>query len=176
MTSLARVLVIAGSDSGGGAGVQADIKTLSALGAYAATAITAVTVQNTLGVSAIHPVPPDIVAAQIKAVMEDIGADCIKIGMLGNEATITAVADALETHTRDIPVVLDPVMVAKGGAHLLEADAIAALKARLLPLSTVLTPNIPEAEALSGQTIGDLETMCAAGEALRGNRSALHWC
>jgi hydroxymethylpyrimidine/phosphomethylpyrimidine kinase len=161
------VLVIAGSDSGGGAGIQADIKTLSALGVYAATAITAVTVQNTQGVTGIHAIPPDIVAGQITAVMEDIGADCIKIGMLGNEATIHAVADALDACAKDVPVVLDPVMVAKGGAHLLEEAAVDALKTRLLPKATVLTPNIPEAEALTGATIRDLNDMGREGERLR---------
>src|SRR5512146_253017 len=112
-----RVLIIAGSDSGGGAGLQADIKTVTMLGGYAATAVTAVTVQDTRGVSAVHKVPPDIVAAQIRAVLADIGADCIKIGMLGDSATVHAVADALEGVA--IPIVLDPVMVAKGGASLL---------------------------------------------------------
>lgn len=163
-----RVLVIAGSDSGGGAGIQADIKTLSALGVYAATAVTAVTVQNTLGVSAIHPIPPEIVAQQIKAVMEDIGADCIKIGMLGDEATIDTVADALDSYADGIPLVLDPVMVAKGGAKLLAPAAVEAMKARLLPLATVLTPNVPEAEALTGGTIEDVDDMARAGEVLRG--------
>jgi hydroxymethylpyrimidine/phosphomethylpyrimidine kinase len=166
VTRLARVLVIAGSDSGGGAGIQADIKTLSALGVYAATAITAITVQNTLGVTGIHVVPPQIVAGQITAVMQDIGADCIKIGMLGNEETIHAVADALAACAADIPLVLDPVMVAKGGAHLLEDAAVSALKARLLPRATVLTPNIPEAETLTGAPLRDLDAMARTGEAL----------
>jgi len=168
VSALARVLVIAGSDSGGGAGIQADIKTISALGAYAATAITAVTVQNTQGVTGIHVVPPRIVTGQITAVMEDIGADCIKIGMLGNGEIIHAVADALDACAPGVPLVLDPVMVAKGGAHLLEEAAVDALKTRLLPRSTVLTPNIPEAEALTGSAIRDLDDMARLGETLRG--------
>lgn len=167
MSRLARVLVIAGSDSGGGAGIQADIKTISALGVYASTAITAITVQNTLGVSGIHVVPPETVAGQITAVMEDIGADCIKIGMLGDSETVHTVADTLAICAAGIPLVLDPVMVAKGGAHLLEDAAVEALRTRLLPMATVLTPNIPEAEALAGIPVRDLDAMARAGEALR---------
>src|SRR5690242_18526658 len=126
----ARILIIAGSDSGGGAGIQADIKTVTALGAYAATAITALTVQNTRGVSDVHFAPPAIVAAQISAVLEDIGADAIKIGMLGNGAIAKSVADALERRASGIPIVLDPVMIAKGGASLLDADAVAIITSR----------------------------------------------
>jgi hydroxymethylpyrimidine/phosphomethylpyrimidine kinase len=129
----ARILVIAGSDSGGGAGIQADIKTITCLGGYAMTAVTAVTVQNTLGVSAIHAIPPEIVAAQIRACIDDIGVDAIKIGMLGSAGVIEAVADALAGVT--VPVVLDPVMVAKGGASLIDYDAAEALVRRLLPLA-----------------------------------------
>jgi hydroxymethylpyrimidine/phosphomethylpyrimidine kinase len=165
MTIRGRVLVIAGSDSGGGAGIQADIKTLSAMGAYAATAITAVTVQNTLGVTGIHIVPPEIVAAQIAAVLSDIGADCIKIGMLGDRATIEAVTQALAPWPA-IPLVLDPVMIAKGGASLLTPDSISALKA-LLPRAALVTPNIPEAETLTGRRIETLDDMAEAGELLR---------
>lgn len=162
--TLPRVLAIAGSDSGGGAGIQADIKTVTALGGFAATAITAITVQNSLGVAAIHPVPPAIVAAQIRAVCDDIGTDAIKIGMLGDAATITAVADALAGVR--VPVVLDPVMVAKGGAALLAAEAIGALVARLLPMATLVTPNAPELEALTGTAIADEADLLLAAQEL----------
>jgi hydroxymethylpyrimidine/phosphomethylpyrimidine kinase len=152
-----RVLVIAGSDSGGGAGIQADIKTITALGGYAATAITAITVQNTLGVSAAHPVPPEIVVAQARAVLDDIGADAIKTGMLGSAETVEALADVLASAS--VPVVVDPVMIAKDGAALLEDRALAEVKARLVPMAAVLTPNAPEAAALTGlaaETTDDL--------------------
>lgn len=145
-----RVLIVAGSDSGGGAGIQADIKTVTALGAYAATAITALTAQNTEGVAGIHEVPPDFVALQMRTVLEDIGADCIKIGMLHRAEVIAAVASVLERDAAGIPVVLDPVMVAKGGAALLEDDAVAALRRLLVPRAALITPNIPEAAALTG--------------------------
>jgi hydroxymethylpyrimidine/phosphomethylpyrimidine kinase len=159
-----RVLVIAGSDSGGGAGIQADIKTIAALGGYAATAITALTAQDTLGVHEVLPVPPDFVARQIGVVLDDIGADAVKTGMLGDAATIAAVCDALAGC--QAPLVVDPVMVATGGARLLAPDAIAVLIARLLPRATLLTPNVPEAEALTGLAIGDLASMQRAAEAL----------
>jgi hydroxymethylpyrimidine/phosphomethylpyrimidine kinase len=159
-----RVLVIAGSDSGGGAGLQADMKTITMLGAYATTAVTAVTVQNTLGVSAVHPVPPAIVAAQIEAVLADIGADAIKIGMLGDSATIEAVADALSASR--LPVILDPVMVAKGGAALLAAEATDALVRRLLPRAAVVTPNVPELEILADTGITDEADMLLAAQEL----------
>ncbi|TPE65038.1 bifunctional hydroxymethylpyrimidine kinase/phosphomethylpyrimidine kinase [Sandaracinobacter neustonicus] len=164
---IARVLIIAGSDSGGGAGIQADIKTVTMLGGYAATAITAITVQNTLGVSAVHPVPPEIVAAQIRAVLDDIGADAIKIGMLGDAATIEAVADALAGVT--VPIVLDPVMVAKGGSALLAEDAVGALLARLLPKAAVITPNVPELTVLTGTEIADEADMLLAAQELAGD-------
>lgn len=157
-----RVLVIAGSDSGGGAGIQADIKTITALGAFAATAITALTAQNTLGVHGVMPVPQDFIRQQIDVVMSDIGADAIKIGMLGDSATIDTVCDALTT---DVPVVLDPVMVAKGGQALLATQAVETLRRRLLPRAAVITPNLPEAEALTGLTIrteADMRTAAAA--------------
>lgn len=150
-----KVLTIAGSDSGGGAGIQADIKTISALGCYAASVITAVTAQNTLGVQAVHPVPPEIVSAQIKAVLDDIGADAIKIGMLFSADTIHAVATTLNYTT---PVVLDPVMVSTSGHRLMEEDAIEALTTELFPLATLITPNIPEAEVLLGEKITDLSS------------------
>ncbi len=161
-----RVLIVAGSDSGGGAGIQADIKTVTALGAFAMTAITALTAQNTLGVHAIHAVPTDFVAEQMRVVLEDIGADAIKIGMLGNAGTIEAVADALTLYAPDIPIILDPVMVAKGGAALLEDAAGGALVSRLLPMASLLTPNIPEAEALAARSIADVDDMEATGRAL----------
>ncbi|CAA7620064.1 Bifunctional hydroxy-methylpyrimidine kinase and hydroxy-phosphomethylpyrimidine kinase [Magnetospirillum sp. LM-5] len=155
-----RVLIVAGSDSGGGAGIQADIKAVSALGGYAATAITALTAQNTHGVFGIHPVPPDFVALQIEKVATDIGADCVKTGMLATVPIIEAVADALERFTPNVPLVVDPVMVAKGGAPLLADDASQALVERLVSRATLITPNIPEAEVLLGRRImgaGDME-------------------
>ena len=161
-----RVLVIAGSDSGGGAGIQADIKTITALGAFAATAITALTAQNTLGVHGVMPVPLAFIRQQIEVVMADIGADVIKIGMLGDNATIDAVCDALADFAPDVPIVLDPVMVAKGGHALLAADAVDALRRRLLPMATVITPNLPEAEALTGMKITTETEMHAAATAL----------
>jgi len=161
-----RVLVIAGSDSGGGAGIQADIKTITAFGAYAATAITALTAQNTQGVHGVHAVPPDFVARQITVVLDDIGADVVKTGMLGDAATIEAVCDALERHAAGVPVVVDPVMVATTGARLLASGALETLKRRLLPLARVITPNRPEAEALAGMTIDDVAAMHHAAEAM----------
>jgi hydroxymethylpyrimidine/phosphomethylpyrimidine kinase len=144
-----RVLVIAGSDSSGGAGIQADIKTAMAFGCYAQTAITAVTAQNTRGVRAVHLVPPEIVAAQIEACLSDIGADAIKIGMLGSAKVVKAVAGTLRKHARKIPVVLDPVMVSTSGSRLLAANAVAAMTKELFPLAALVTPNIPEAKALA---------------------------
>lgn len=160
-----RVLIIAGSDSGGGAGIQADIKAITMLGGYAATAITAVTVQNTQGVSAIHPVPVEIIKAQIEAVLADIGADCIKTGMLASSEVIDAVLEALAPY-KDIPLVVDPVMIAKGGARLLQEDALNTLKTKLLPRATLITPNIPEAEALTGLTITDSAGQAKAAQQL----------
>lgn len=150
-----RVLIVAGSDSGGGAGIQADIKAVMALGGYAATAITALTAQNTLGVHGVFPVPTEFVRLQMDAVLDDIGADAVKIGMLGSAETVQAVAEALRRRSVPMLLVIDPVMVAKGGARLLDDPAIAALRRDLLPLATLLTPNIPEAEALTGLTIPD---------------------
>ncbi len=169
---VARVLAIAGSDSGGGAGLQADIKTLTMLGTYAATAVTAITVQDTRAVSAIHPVPPGIVAAQVAAVLADIGADAIKIGMLGDAPTIHAVADALDGFAG--PIVLDPVMVAKGGAPLLAAEAVAALAERLLPRAALVTPNAPELAALTGTDVADeADLLLAAQELLDSGAGAV---
>ncbi|OYW30139.1 MAG: bifunctional hydroxymethylpyrimidine kinase/phosphomethylpyrimidine kinase [Caulobacter sp. 12-67-6] len=160
-----RVLVIAGSDSGGGAGIQADIKTITALGGYAATAITAVTVQNTLGVTGVHPIPLEIIAAQARAVLDDIGADALKTGMLGDVAVVETVAAALD-HAKGVPAVVDPVMVAKGGASLLEAAAIGAVKSLMIPRAALLTPNAPEAAALTGLTVETTDDLRRAGEAL----------
>lgn len=157
-----RVLVVAGSDSGGGAGLQADLKTVTALGGYAATAVTALTAQNTRGVHGVVAVAPDFIVAQMRVVLDDIGADCIKTGMLHSVAVIEAVAGVLEEYA-DIPVVVDPVMFAKGGHPLLETDAIDCLRERLLPLASVLTPNLPEASQLAGMTIDDASAMVAAG-------------
>lgn len=160
-----RVLIIAGSDSGGGAGIQADIKTVTALGGYAATAITAVTVQNTLGVTGVHAIPVEVIEAQARAVLDDIGADAIKTGMLGDVATVETVARILAS-AAGIAAVIDPVMVAKGGAPLLASDAVAAVKALLVPAATLLTPNAPEAEALTGLPVADTDDLRRAGEAL----------
>jgi hydroxymethylpyrimidine/phosphomethylpyrimidine kinase len=148
MDRIPRVLSIAGSDSGGGAGIQADLKAFAACGVHGMTAITAITAQNTLGVDAIQPVPPDVIVAQVRAVHDDIGVDAVKIGMLGDLETIRAVAIALEELDHGTPIVLDPVMVAESGAQLLEPDARSALTSILLPRATVLTPNLPEARAL----------------------------
>ena len=143
------VLTIAGSDSGGGAGIQADIKAISAMGCYAASAITAITVQNTLGVQAVHPVPLDILRGQIDAVLSDIGADAVKIGMLHSSEVVILVAEMIEKYAiRN--VVLDPVMVSTSGHRLIEEDAVEVIKSRLLPLARVITPNVPEAEILAG--------------------------
>ncbi len=161
-----RVLVIAGSDSGGGAGIQADVKTITALGAYAATAITALTAQDTLTVHGILPVPPEFVRLQAETALADLGADAIKTGMLGSAAVVETVAGLLAERAPGVPLVVDPVMVAKGGARLLEEDAISALKRNLLPLASLLMPNLPEAEALTGLAITNLDEMRHAAEAL----------
>lgn len=145
-----RLLIIAGSDSGGGAGIQADIKTASTFGVYAMTAVTAVTAQNTKTVSKIHLIPAEMVREQIALCLSDIGADAIKIGMLGSAAIVKAVAAALAKHARKIPIVLDPVMVSTSGKTLLPANAAIALKKHLLPLATLVTPNLPETKALTG--------------------------
>jgi hydroxymethylpyrimidine/phosphomethylpyrimidine kinase len=160
----ARILAIAGSDSGGGAGIQADIKTITALGGHAMTAVTAVTVQNTCDVSAIHMVPPEIVAKQIKAVISDIGVDAIKIGMLGDAATMVAVADALQGC--QVPIVLDPVMIASSGTALVEEEALWTLMERLLPMASVITPNLPELIALTETEIEDAADMLLAAQEL----------
>jgi hydroxymethylpyrimidine/phosphomethylpyrimidine kinase len=142
------VLSIAGSDSGGGAGIQADLKAFAACGVHGMTAITAITAQNTVGVSAVESIAPEMIVAQVRAVAEDIGVDAVKIGMLGTPATIEAVVEALEVLPAVTPIVVDPVMVSESGAELLEAAARGALIDRLLPRATVLTPNLSEARAL----------------------------
>jgi hydroxymethylpyrimidine/phosphomethylpyrimidine kinase len=167
VTLPARVLAIAGSDSGGGAGIQADIKTISALGGYAMSAITAVTVQDTLGVHAVHAVPPDIVAAQIARVLSDIGADAVKTGMLVSAACVEAVAGALAGFAGP-PVVVDTVTLAKGGAALLDASGVAAMKALLFPMARLVTPNAPEAAMLTGTDVASTDDLVRAGEMLRG--------
>ena len=154
-------LTIAGSDSCGGAGVQADVKTMSALGCYAATAITAITVQNTLGVTAVHAVPPEIVAGQIRVVMDDIRPRAVKVGMVNDTATIIAIADALKNYDVE-HIVVDPVMVATSGSRLMKDDAVEVFCKQLLPLAKLLTPNIPETEVLSGITVSDKESMDSA--------------
>jgi len=166
---IARVLTIAGSDSGGGAGIEADIKTISALGGYACTAITAVTAQNTLGVFGIQTMPADFVRLSIQTVLDDIGADAIKLGMLANAEIIAAVAGTLP---EDIPIVLDPVMVATSGAVLLPDDAITALRDRLIPHAAIITPNLPEAAKLTGLPLQTAQDFEAAGRALLGMGAA----
>lgn len=153
-----RVLTIAGSDSGGGAGIQADIKTISALGCYAASAITAVTVQNTVGVTGVHAMPIDILRGQIDAVLSDIGADAVKIGMLHSGEVIKTVCEMLDKYEiRN--VVLDPVMVATSGDRLIEEEAVEELKKTLIPRARVITPNIPEAEVILGEKISGQEDL-----------------
>jgi len=171
--SQGRVLIIAGSDSGGGAGIQADIKTCSAFGAYAMTAITAVTAQNTLGVQAVEFMTPALVKAQIDSCLSDIGADVVKIGMLGTKAIIDVVAEAVDE--LDAFVILDPVAVATSGDALLELDAVEALRDTLSPLADLITPNVPEAELLTGLKITDVDDLTKAGDALleRGVYAAL---
>jgi hydroxymethylpyrimidine/phosphomethylpyrimidine kinase len=161
-----RVLIIAGSDSGGGAGIQADIKTVTALGGYAMTAIAALTAQNTLGVHGIEPVAPDFVGLQVDVVLDDLGADAIKLGMLVNAGIAAAVAARLAPIAADVPVVLDPVMIAKGGHKLMSDDAIDTIKADLLPHAAVVTPNAPEAEVLTGLAVSTPDDLRAAGKAL----------
>ena len=161
-------VTIAGSDSCGGAGIQADIKTMSALGCYAASVITAVTVQNTMGVSAVHAVPPEIVAGQIRAVMDDIRPQAVKVGMVNDINTIKTIADTLAEY--DIEhLVVDPVMVATSGARLMQDDAVGVFTERLMPLATLLTPNVPEAEVLSGISINDKSSMDNAARIIQDN-------
>ena len=163
--NIGRVLILAGSDSGGGAGIQADIKTVTALGGYAATAITAVTVQNTLGVTGVHPIPVEVVEGQARAVLDDIGADALKTGMLGDVAMVEAVA-ALLDYASGVPAVVDPVMIAKGGAALLQDRAVSAVRTLMVPRAALLTPNAPEAAALTGLAVETTDDLRRAGEAL----------
>jgi hydroxymethylpyrimidine/phosphomethylpyrimidine kinase len=176
----ARILIIAGSDSGGGAGIQADVKTVTMLGGHAMTAITAITAQNTLGVQAVHPVPTDMVLAQIESVVSDIGVDAVKIGMIGSAETAEAVADFLSSsfprrrepisqggddEKREIPIVFDPVMVATSGSALADAATIAAFE-KLMALATLVTPNIPELEALGARPVHEELAMQDAAETI----------
>jgi hydroxymethylpyrimidine/phosphomethylpyrimidine kinase len=163
------VLIVAGSDSGGGAGIQADLKTVAAMGGYGMTAITALTAQNTLGVSAIHPVHAEFVAAQMRAVLDDIGVDAIKIGMLGNGAIAACVADILdEPSLRGIPVILDTVMAASSGHYLLDEDGADVMKRRLIPRADLVTPNLIECARLTGIEPCDLDGMRRAAAAFLG--------
>ena len=159
-----RILIIAGSDSGGGAGIQADIKTVTVMGGFAMTAVTAITAQNTVGVTGVMPVPAEMVVQQIDAVVEDLGVDAVKIGMIGSPATAEAVADRLE-RLQGVPVVFDPVMVATSGAALADEATIAAFE-RLMAVATVVTPNLPELEALTGRAVASLGEMEEAARIL----------
>ena len=163
-----RVLIVAGSDSGGGAGIQADIKAVTMMGGFAMTAVTAVTVQNTLGVTGIHEIPPQIVRDQMKAVLSDIGADAVKTGMLHSVEIIEGAAAEIEAGAVEAALVVDPVMIAKGGARLLAENAVDAMRQILIPMATLLTPNVPEAEALTGREIKTLDGQKAAADALLG--------
>jgi hydroxymethylpyrimidine/phosphomethylpyrimidine kinase len=165
-----RILSIAGSDSSGGAGVQADIKTITMLGGYAMTAITAITAQNTVGVQGIAALAPQIVAQQIASCISDIGVDAIKIGMLHDAAIIAAVAEALEGV--EAPVVLDPVMIATSGAALIDPQAVAAMRDRLFPLAHLITPNLPELAALVGRPLSTTQDMIDAAEELASTTGA----
>jgi hydroxymethylpyrimidine/phosphomethylpyrimidine kinase len=161
------VLIIAGSDSGGGAGIQADIKTVTALGGFAMTAITALTAQSTQGVFGVHPVPAAFVAQQMEVVLDDLGADALKTGMLHDAEVIEAVSRVIAARASGVPLVVDPVMVAKGGASLLQRSAAEALVKLLLPRAALITPNLPEAEALLGRPITDVAGMRAAARDLQ---------
>jgi hydroxymethylpyrimidine/phosphomethylpyrimidine kinase len=165
-----RALTIAGSDSGGGAGIQADLKAFARCGVHGMSAITAITAQNTLGVSAIHPVPTEVILAQVQAVVTDIGVDAVKVGMLATSEIAHAVARALDELPAGTPVVVDPVMVAESGAQLLDPDARSALIAEILPRATVLTPNMPEARVLSGQARADGDTWSDGEEEAEAQR------
>ena len=155
------MLSIAGSDSGGGAGIQADLKAFARCGVHGMTALTALTAQNTVGVTAIHPVPGEFIVEQVRAVAEDIGVDAVKIGMLGTAETVRAVREALGHIEDGVPIVIDPVMVAESGAVLLDDEARAAIVTELLPLATVITPNLPEARVLAGDH-DDVEDLARA--------------
>jgi len=177
----ARLLTIAGSDSGGGAGIQADLKTFAAHSAYGMSALTAVTAQNTVAVTAVHPLPPEMVAAQIDAVFDDLGVDGVKIGMLADAGIVTAVAGRLAHHgagaagDHRIPVVLDPVMVAKSGDALLADEAVSALVGELLPLATLVTPNLPEARRILGLSTEGGDGGEDSGEEGSGEEERREW-
>jgi hydroxymethylpyrimidine/phosphomethylpyrimidine kinase len=168
--SPARVLIVAGSDSGGGAGIQADIKTATALGAYAMTAITAVTVQDTTGVHSFHAIPPQTVGDQIRVVLDDIGADAVKTGMLVSARIVEAVAKALAPHALSAPLVVDTVMVAKGGAYLVDDSGVDAMKSLLFPFAALITPNAPEAARLTGLRVETSDDLIRVAEVLREAR------
>ena len=161
-----RVLIVAGSDSGGGAGIQADIKAVTCLRGFAATAVTALTAQNTLGVDGVHPVPPAFIQQQMRVVLDDLGADCVKTGMLHDTEVIQAVAAVLDAYP-SLPLIVDPVMVAQSGARLLHPEAVAAVREVLLPRATLITPNVPEAEALTDAGITAPEDLMPAARRLR---------
>ena len=163
--NIPKAMTIAGSDSGGGAGIQADLKTFAALGVYGTSTLTAITAQNTVGVTAVHEIPTDVITAQIDAVLSDIGADAVKTGMLSSGAIIECVVEALKNHGVQ-QLVVDPVMVAKSGDSLLREDAVETLRTRLLPLAAVVTPNIPEAEALTETKIVSGADVRRAAEAI----------
>ncbi|WP_368671333.1 bifunctional hydroxymethylpyrimidine kinase/phosphomethylpyrimidine kinase [Corallococcus exiguus] len=160
------MLVIAGSDSGGGAGIQADVKTVTALNGYAMTAITALTAQDTHGVHAVHDVPPEFIRLQIELALKDIGADVIKTGMLSRPGVVTAVRDEIDRHAPGVPLVVDPVMVAKGGARLLDTESVGQLIKLLLPRAVLITPNALEAEALTGLPVRTFSEQELAAERL----------
>jgi hydroxymethylpyrimidine/phosphomethylpyrimidine kinase len=174
MTGIAhtpRALTIAGSDSGGGAGIQADLKAFARCGVHGMSAITAITAQNTLGVSAVYPIPAEVILAQVRAVLSDIGVDAVKVGMLGTVEVVSAVAQALAELPTGIPVVVDPVMVAESGAQLLDPDAQDALVSEILPRATILTPNIPEARALARHASRATRRTAGAGAITRKKRA-----
>ena len=166
-----RVLIIAGSDSSGGAGIQADIKTVTALKGYASTAITSVTAQNTLGVQGIYPVDATFITLQIRVVLDDIGSDAIKLGMLGSVSVIEAVASMVSDPALTVPLIVDPVMISKSGHYLLEPQAIETLQQVILPLATVVTPNLLEAQSLTGHEIHSVDDMRKAAMVLRDRGS-----
>ncbi len=161
-----RVLVVAGSDSGGGAGIQADIKSITALGGFAMTAVTALTAQNTLTVASVHKPPPDFVAEQIRVTLEDLGCDAVKTGMMADAPIIEAAADALDAFASGVPWVIDPVMVSTAQDRLLDEDAVSVLKERLVSRAALITPNMTEAGMLTGQSVTAPDEMAAAGTAL----------
>ena len=170
-----RVLICAGSDSGGGAGIQADIKSVTALGAFAATAVTALTAQNTEDVFGIHEIPPAFIVQQMQVVLRDIGADCVKTGMLHNAGVIEAVVETLDAEAAGVPLLVDPVMVAKGGHQLLDPVALGSMKSELVRRADLITPNLPEAQLLTGLEISGVDDMRRAADALLalGSRAVL---